>query len=215
MNGIRLLLIALGSLFVLAACGGLIGAIDAAREREAGSLGLWLSVFLVEVVLVSIGVVLIRLAGRVARRQRQRDAAPQSDVPAGLVCPRCESRSLAQGSESTDLLFRKSYEARCLKCGERVEVSAEEWRQLPIPEMGDAFETPADRQHLIRRLPMTTGQTVFVLLGLLAWVAIFIALGRDKYGLSAPAFVLVLGSWWLGRLLFRPRGSSESDGKRE
>jgi hypothetical protein len=96
-----------------------------------------------------------------------------------------------------------------------VEVQEEDWRRLPLPEIRDAYETSADRKHLMRRLPMTTGQTGFVLLGLFGWIAIVIALGTDKYELSGLAFLIVLGCWWLGRLLFRPKRGSEWDGNRE
>ena len=210
MNGLRLVLIGAGCLFVIAACGALIGIIDSVREGDATSPSLWLSVFVVEVMLVSIAVVLFRSASRIARRQRRReDDAVQSEASVELFCPRCDSANLVQGPEDLSLLLRKSYAARCLGCGEHVKVSAEDWRRLPLPEIGEAHETWADKRHLMRRLPMTAGQTALVLLGLFGWLAIMMALDEDEREFGAAAFLIVPACWWLGRLLFGPKRANE------
>ncbi len=210
MNALRLVLIAAGGLLVIAACGALVGVIDSVREGEPGSPSLWLSLVVFEIILVLIAVVLFRSAGRIARGQRRHEhAAMQSEAPVELFCPMCDSGNLVQGPEDLSPLFRKSYAARCLECGERLSVSAEDWRRLPLPEISEAYETSADRKHLMRRLPMTTGQTALVLLGLFGWLAIMFALDEDEREFGAAAFLIVPACWWLGGLLFRPRRASE------
>ncbi|MCH9034775.1 MAG: hypothetical protein IID42_09760, partial [Planctomycetes bacterium] len=119
-----------------------------------------------------------------------------------------------QGPEENNLLFRKSYVARCLACGHRHNVSFQGWRRLPLPESGDAHETWSDKKHLMQRAAMTAGQTVFVLLGLIGmFVAIFLLVDvddKDRTFTEFDALLLVCpfpvlyGLWWVGRLLFPP-----------
>jgi hypothetical protein len=212
-NALRLLLIALGGLLTIAACGALVGMIaSASREDGLSTATDWLGLVLVEAVLVSFAVGLFYLAHRIARWQEAREqAAVRSEVVAELLCPQCDSSRFVQGPEKPGFLFGRSYVARCLECGHRLEVSREGWRRLPLPEIGEAYETWADKKHLMRRLPMTAGQLVFVLLGLVGWlvIVVFLVLDDDDLALAAPALLIVFGCWWLGRLLFPAKRSSE------
>ncbi len=122
-------------------------------------------------------------------------------------CPQCGCGNLVQGPEEKGWFFRTSYVARCLGCGHRLEVSREEWRTLPLPEVGDAFETWDDKMHLTRRAPMSAGQIVLVLLGIVGFfVVAFLVPDEGDVDLALIAFMpVVFGCWWLGRLLFPPK----------
>ncbi len=212
MNALRLLLIALGCLFAIAAFGALIGFIDSAREDDSlPTAGAWLGAVLLEILLVSIAVGLFYFAKRMVRDRHAREhAAMQSEVPVVLFCPQCDSSELVQGPENVDWLVRKSYTARCVACGYRPKVSREEWQHLPLPEGGEPYETWDDRKHLIRRSPMTAGQTVVVLMGMVGiFVVLFVIDDFDLDLLGVTFLPVVFGCWWLGRVFFRPKHDHE------
>ena len=105
-------------------------------------------------------------------------------------------------------LFRRGGVARCLACGYRREVSVQEWRRLPLPDGGDAYETWKDKQHVMGRSPMSAGQAVFVISGLVgAFVIIFGLFDIDDVENYEILFypiapVVMYGIWSAGRWLF-------------
>lgn len=221
MYTLRLILLALGGLFTLAACFMVIGVTwTIYEEGETPTGDDLLGILLVEAMLVSLTVGFFYLARLIARKQTALELAAQASyVPVELPCPQCDSLRMFQGPEEMSWRFRMSYTARCLDCGHRFSVPFETWRWLPLPESGDAYETRRDKQHLMRRIQMTMGQTVFVLLGLIGFMVTCFLLGgfNDADGAfeayRRPQFALLplvlYGLWWLGRRLFPPKRTGD------
>jgi transcription elongation factor Elf1 len=219
---LRVFLLAFGGLFAIAACFGLAGLITAIFEgRASPSRGnpLWILIVPTMLTLTATGFFwLARLIGRrVEARQR---AESLSFASADFPCPQCDGVRVVQGPEEEHVFSRTTCLARCLDCGHRFDVSRQEWRVLPLPESGDAYETWDDKQHIMRRTPMTTGQTVFVLLGLVVFFVVGVVLfdigDLERWGtageLVVAAFFLpiIYGLWWAGRSLFPPERIDEN-----
>jgi len=216
-NTLRVVLIAVACLFAIATCFVGVG-IVVALYQEADSLtgGELLVTLLIGALFVLSTVGLFYLVRLVARKQRAIERKTRSlNAPVDTLCPNCDSDQIVQGPETSYLLARRTYVARCLVCGHRLNVSFQDWRWLPLPDGGDAFETWNDKKHLMRRSPMTTGQAVFVFVGLVGiFVAPFLFFDIDDvYGqstknnllLHALSGVVLFGLWRTGRFLFPPK----------
>jgi len=214
-SAIRVILIALGCLFAMAACFVGVGIVVALyKERDSLTGGEVLQSLLFEAMFALPAVGFFYLARLAERRQEAIERESRLlNPPVEIFCPECDSDQVVQGPEKRSLSARRTYVARCLACGHRLSVSFQDWRWLPLPEGGDAFETSDDRNHLMRRTPMTTGQAVFVFVGLVGTFVVLFLVVDDVdgaftgNGVLFPVFsgFVLYGLWRTGRFLFPPK----------
>ncbi|MFQ5805264.1 MAG: hypothetical protein ACE5I3_02305 [Phycisphaerae bacterium] len=122
------------------------------------------------------------------------------------LCPECGSAALVRGIHKTDWLLRSRYLVRCLTCGVRFQAPREFWEHLRWPQLGEPYESTDDKSELMKRLPMTAGQTVCVCLGVIFSVVtvfyLLFAINLAEFLAFSVFLPIVYAAWWIGRFLF-------------
>jgi hypothetical protein len=219
MRVFKLLLSALGGLFLIAAAGAAAELGSSAYKGEGpGTIGDWCIVILVVLGLLAIAVGLLYWSGRIERRQLSAEqAAPDSESMELVLCPECGAADLVQGPKSPRMLFGSIHIARCVECGCRFELARSQWQHLPLPQFGEPYEMWEDKRHLVLWTPMSSGQIVIVGGAFVGWLVLAF-MASDEVSMDLLGIVLVVAicaAWFLGRMFFPRRCVVEEVAERD
>ena len=115
-----------------------------------------------------------------------------------LSCPNCKSDELVRIKPYPLLIWTKR-KARCLVCGNRFAVTLQHYTALRDFALGEQHELISDKISYMFHKPMTAGQLVVLVCGILIFGTIAI-----YYGCNLILYTAIPLCWWIGRIFYPP-----------